>query len=142
LDVLNFNAAGPLRNELMSDEIKISGEPLGVASMCRFVVDRPVFANRSYYFGSPAAAAVSPLAKRLFEISGIGSVLITHNAITLTKYAPDPWPFVGKLIGAAIRAHIQSGEPAVPEELYNNLPSPDELRRRVEDILQREVMAT
>jgi len=58
----------------------------------------------------------------------------------LTKYAPDPWPFVGKLIGAAIRAHIQSGEPAVPEELYNILPSPDELRRRVEDILQREVM--
>ena len=123
----------------MTDEIKIQAEPLSVASMCRFVVDRPVFDNRSFHFGSREAAEVSPLAKRLFEIPGISSVLVTHNAITITKFVPDPWQFVGKQIGAAIRAHVSSGQATVPDEIYSQLPSAEELRRRVEDVIQREI---
>ena len=123
----------------MADEIKITAEPQGVASMCRFVVDRPLFENRSYYFGSREIAEVSPLAKRLFAIPGISAVLITHNAITVTKFAPEPWQIVGRQIGAEIRAHVSSGLPAVPEEFYAKLPSTSELRQRVEAVIQKDI---
>lgn len=123
----------------MSDEIKITAEPQGVASMCRFVVDRPIFENRSYYFGSREIAEVAPLAKRLFAIPGISAVLITHNAITVTKFAPEPWQIVGRMIGAAIREHVQSGLPAVPDEFYAKLPSASELRQRVEAVIQKDI---
>ena len=120
-------------------EIKITGEPLPIPSMCRFVVDRPVYANRSYFFGSREAAERSPLAKRLFAIDGVQAVLIAHDCITVTKEGFEPWPVVGKQIGAAIREHLASGEPAVDEELWQSLPPADEIRQRVEKILNEEL---
>lgn len=123
----------------MTDEIKIQAEPLSVGSMCRFTVDRPVFENRSFFFGSREAAEVSPLAKRIFDIPGVAAVLITHNTITVTKFAPDAWQFIGKQVGMAIRSHITCGDITLPEEIYARLPSPVELRRRVEEIIEREV---
>lgn len=123
----------------MSDEIRITAEPQAVPSQCKFMVDRPVYEARSYWFGSSEAAEMSPLAKRLFEISGVSAVLISHQTITLTKSTPDPWQFVGPQVGAAIRAHIQSGEDAVSATLTEQLPSPAELRERVESIIATEV---
>ena len=123
----------------MSDEIHITAEPQAVPSQCKFMVDRPVYDSRSYWFGSAEAAELSPLAKRLFEISGVSAVLVSHQTITLTKSTPDPWQFVGPQAGAAIRAHIQSGEEAVSAALTEQLPSSAELRERVESVIATEV---
>lgn len=123
----------------MDQEIKIQGEPLPVPAQCRFLVDRPVYENRSFYFATKEAAELSPLATRLFEIPGISNVLISHHAITLSKSSPAGWPQLGPHVGAAIRAHVASGEPAVSPELEQQLPPSDELRSRVEDVIAKEV---
>ena len=94
------------------DDIQITGEPMTVPTMCRFTVDRPLYPDQSYHFGSAEAAELSPLAGRLFEIEGVSAVLITDNRVTVTKRGPVPWPEVGRQVGAAIRAHIASGDPA------------------------------
>jgi len=122
----------------MSD-IQIQAEPLAVPSICRFTVDRPVYENRSYWFGNKEAAELSPLATRLFEIPGIATVLISHNAITLTKAVPDPWNIVGPAVGQAIRAHVDSGEPSVDPSLMEKIPPTEEIRERVEKVIRDEI---
>ena len=122
----------------MSDEIRITATPV-TENSCRFNVDRPVYAEASYYFGKKEVAATSDLPRRLFEIEGVTSVLISHDEITVNKGGQDEWQAIGPHIGAAIREHIASGEPAVSEELRNSIPTAEELRSRVEEILESEI---
>ncbi len=123
----------------MTDDIQITGEPMTVPTMCRFTVDRPLYADQSFHFGSAEAAEMSPLAGRLFAIEGVAGVLITDNRVTLTKHGPATWPEVGQQVGAAIREHLASGEPAVDPSVRDSIPPVDELRDRIQGILDREV---
>ncbi len=123
----------------MTDDIQITGEPMTVPTMCRFTVDRPLYADQSFHFGSAEAAEMSPLAGRLFAIEGVAGVLITDNRVTVTKHGPATWPEVGQQIGAAIREHLASGEPAVDPSVRDSIPPVDELRDRIQGILDREV---
>lgn len=124
----------------MSDpaQVQIRGEPIS-ATKCKFIVDRPLYPGKSYYFANAEAAKGSPLPEALFAISGISSVLVSHDSLTIGKGTGDEWPVVGKQIGAAIRAHIASGQPAVAENVANALPSTDDIRARVEEVLQTQV---
>ena len=61
----------------MSADVKITAEPLSVPAMCRFTVDRPVYPDRAYFFGSRESAEGSPLAERLFAIPGVVGLLIS-----------------------------------------------------------------
>lgn len=123
----------------MTDDVQISGEPMTVPTMCRFTVDRPVYPDQSFHFGSAEAAEMSPLANRLFAIEGVVAVLITDNRVTITKHGPTPWPEVGKQVGSAIREHIASGEPAVDSSICDSIPPVDVLRDRIQGILDREI---
>ena len=124
----------------MSTDVKIAAEPLSVPAMCRFTVDRPVYPDRAYFFGSHEAAEGSPLAKRLFAISGIVGLLISHQRLTVTKRTPEPWQVVGKQIGAAIREHLATGLDAVNPELHERLPSTEVIRERVQEVIERDIM--
>lgn len=119
-------------------QIAIRAEPV-TAAKCRFDVDRPVYPDRSFFFGSKEQAEDSPLARRLFEISGVSSVLISHAEITVTKTATEDWPVIGRQVGAAIRAHLQSGEPAVAESTQRSLPPAELIRDKVQSVLDSEV---
>jgi Fe-S cluster biogenesis protein NfuA len=120
-------------------EIAIIGEPTSNPATCKFTVDRPVYPGGSAYFGNRDAAAASPLASSLFEIPQVENVLVADNQITVTKSGFDPWPAVGKQIGTRIREHVRSGKPAVNEEFSRSIPGEDEIRRRVQDLLNSEI---
>jgi Fe-S cluster biogenesis protein NfuA len=123
----------------MSDEVQITGEPMTVPTMCRFTVDRPLYPDQSFHFGSAEAAEMSPLASRLFAIKGVAGVLITDNRVTITKHGPTPWPEVGPQVGASIREHLASGDPAVDPSVRESIPPVDVLRDRIQVILDREI---
>jgi len=123
----------------LEQDISIIGEPSFNPGTCRFTVDRPVCPGGSAYFAKREAAAQSPLAQKLFEIPEVETVLIAENQITVSKSGNDPWPVVGKRIGAKIREHIGSGQPAVTEAYLQNLPSEPVIRDRVQDLLDREI---
>lgn len=78
------------RTDELTANIKITLEPLSIPVMCRFTVDRPVYPNQAYFFGSQEAAVGSPLAKRLFVIPGVAGVLISYQLLTVTKRTPEP----------------------------------------------------
>lgn len=119
-------------------EISITGEPISDAT-CRFTVDRPVYPDKSFAFLNQEAAQCSPLAQRLFEIDGVTRVVISHNQITINKSARADWPVIGKSIGAAIRAHLASGDPAVSDAAWENVPSSEEIRENVQHVLDTDI---
>ena len=119
-------------------QISITGEPISDAT-CRFTVDRPVYPDKSFAFLSKEAAEGSPLAKRLFEIDGITRVLISHEQITINKSAQTDWPVIGKSIGAAIRAHLATDDPAVSDTAWEDVPSSEEIRERVQQVLDTDI---
>ena len=123
----------------MSDEIKITAEPLAVPVMCRFTVDRPVYPDQAYFFGSREAAEGSPLAERLFAIDGVAALLISHQRITVTKRTHEQWQVIGKQVGAAIRAHLATGLHAVNPELRERIPPIDVIRQKVEAVIERDI---
>ena len=121
----------------MDKDIAITGEPTVNPATCKFTVDRPVYPEGSAYFGNREAAELSPLARKIFEIPEIDNILIAENQITVTKSGIDPWPVIGKQIGAKIREHIRSNEPAVSDQ-YNMLPEA-EIRKKVQNLLENEI---
>jgi len=126
-------------DKAVEDKIAITGEPTMNPATCKFVVDRPVYPGKSAYFGDRDAAGASILARGLFEIPDIESILITDNQITVTKSGSSPWPEVGKSIGAKIREHLRSGEPAVDEDYAGTVPGEGEIRQKVQDLFDREI---
>ena len=101
----------------MEKEISIVGEPTMNPATCKFtVVDRPVYSDGAAYFRDRDRASLSPLAQRIFEIPEVENVLIAGNQITVSKSGIDPWPVIGKQIGAKIREHIRSNDPAVVDQ--------------------------
>jgi Fe-S cluster biogenesis protein NfuA len=123
---------------MTQNPIRITATPI-TDNSCRFTVDRPVYPESSFYFGKKEKAEGSDLASRLFAIEGVTSILISHDEITVNKGAHEPWQVMGPKIGAAIREHIASGEPAVSDEARRSIPPADEIRARVEEILEFEI---
>ena len=122
----------------MTSDIKITADPVSNVSCC-FTVDRPVHADKSFYFGSQESAEGSPLAERLFQIPTVISALIAHNRITVHKHGSDEWMPVARQVGAAIRAHLATGLPAVSEDLQKRLPTADVIRARVQQVLDERI---
>jgi len=120
-------------------EIAIVGEPTINPATCKFTVDRPVYPDGSAYFGNRESALHSPLAQKIFEIPEVENVLIAENQVTVTKSGFDPWPVIGKRIGAKIREHIYSNAPAVGAEFASTMLPESEIRKKVQNLLEREI---
>src|SRR5665213_457807 len=98
----------------MEQPIKITAEILQHdKTSCRFLVEKPLLPNGFVRFRDKERAKGSPLAERLFAIDGVLAVMIQGSEVTVTRQSPVDWRQVGAPIGAAIRAHIESGKPAI-----------------------------
>ena len=122
----------------MSQEIAITADPVSLES-CRFTVDRPVYSGGSVYFANRKKAKGSSLAERLFEIENVVGVMISGDVVTVTQTGVEEWSSIGKKIGMAIRAHLASGLPAVSEEVRTWVPPTEEIRTKVEELLENEI---
>jgi Fe-S cluster biogenesis protein NfuA len=78
----------------------------------KFLPGRPVLDNGTLDMRDRAEAANSPLAERLFDISGIGGVFLGSDFIAVTKSDGD-WQQLKPAILGAIMEHFMSGEPVV-----------------------------
>jgi Fe/S biogenesis protein NfuA len=124
--------------EVDPQSIKIVADPKS-ASSCLFTVDRPVYPDSSFYFGTRESAEGSPLAERLFAIPSVKNLLIAHDRITVAKEGVEEWLPIARQIGQAIRQHIVSGQPAVSDELRARLPAGEEIRRRVQEVFDNRI---
>jgi Fe-S cluster biogenesis protein NfuA len=144
-------------------EISIAAEPL-TGPRCLFLVDRPVAPDQWAYAVDHQAARGSPLAEALFAVEGVASLLIAHDLIVVTRSgdaglplvgpyvrmvrrvlgdtsarAPVPWKVLGKGVAKVVRSHLESGQVALSSSLIASMPTAEQLRQRVRDVLDEQV---
>jgi len=78
----------------------------------KFLPGRPVLDNGTLDMRDRTEAANSPLAERLFDISGIGGVFLGSDFIAVTK-TDGEWQQLKPAILGVIMEHFMSGEPVV-----------------------------
>jgi len=124
----------------MDQPIKITAEVLQHdRASCKFSLESVLVPEGAIRFKDRDAAKQSPLAERLFAIEGVTAVLLQGQDVTVTKVAPVDWRATGPLIGAAIRAHVTAGQPAVLPEAFKNASTEDQLRNKVQKVLDEQI---
>jgi len=83
-------------------------------SRLRFLPGRPVIKEGVVEFGDRQAAAVSPLATRLFEVEGVSALAFGPDTITITKASGD-WQRLKPALLGVIMEHFMSGAPVMRE---------------------------
>jgi len=82
---------------------------------CKFTVSQTVHPGGPFFFDTRERAGGSPLPERLFALDGVAHVLVADNVVTVGKQAGTSWNGLRAEIGAAIRAQLLTGIPAILE---------------------------
>jgi Fe-S cluster biogenesis protein NfuA len=90
----------------------IQTEPTPNPATLKFLPGRPVLASGTLDMRDKEAAAQSPLAERLFDVSGVAGVFYGSDFIAVTKSAGE-WQQLKPAILGAIMEHYLSGAPLV-----------------------------
>ncbi|MEN3347838.1 MAG: hypothetical protein V7632_1473 [Bradyrhizobium sp.] len=91
----------------------------------KFIPGRTVLDSGTMEFSSPEAAARSPLAERLFAVSGVTGVFYGADFVTVTK-ADGDWQHLKPAILGAIMEHYMSGAPLLADGSAGNDDARDE----------------
>ncbi|MEC3860903.1 NifU family protein [Mesobacterium sp. TK19101] len=96
-------------------------------------------------FPSAEGAAASPLATRLFGVSGVTGVFFGSDFVTVTKDDEADWDHLKPAILGAIMEHFQSGAPVMAEGAAQSSGHADhsgedgEIVRQIKDLLDSRV---
>ncbi|SIO28790.1 Fe-S cluster biogenesis protein NfuA, 4Fe-4S-binding domain [Singulisphaera sp. GP187] len=144
-------------------EIAITAEPL-TGPRCVFLVSRPIAPNQWAYAADLNSAQGSPLVEALFAVEGVSAVLVAHDLLVVTRSgdpglplvgpyvrlvrrvlgdpsarAPVDWKTLGKGVAKVLRSHLDSGQVAFAPALIASMPTTEQLRQRVRDVLEEQV---
>lgn len=86
----------------------------------KFLPGREVLGDGTANFTDRDAAAVSPLAAKLFEIEGVSGVFLGSDFITVTKAAGE-WQSLKPVVLGTIMEHFTSGAPILTAALAADL---------------------
>ena len=79
----------------------------------KFLPGETVLGQGTADFTGPEAAAASPLAQRIFEVTGVTAVFLGSDFVTVTKAEQVNWDHIKPSILGAIMEHYQSGAPVM-----------------------------
>lgn len=77
----------------------------------KFVASQFLLLEGHVEYTDPAQAANCPLARRLFEFSGITGVFIMSNFVTITKREGIEWFEFMPILREFIKSYLESGDP-------------------------------
>jgi len=123
---------------MSAGNIRITAAPVTDA-MCSFTVEQPVYPDKAFYFGSKESAEGSPLAERLFAITGVSSVQVSHDKVIVKKISSEEWQDIGKQVGAALRDFLGSGDSPVSDAISSRVIDAEDLKRRVQAVIDNEI---
>ena len=81
----------------------------------KFLPGREVLGDRTAYYSEAEAASRSPLALRLFDVSGVAAVFLGSDFVTITTDGAD-WQNLKPAILGVIMEHFTAGLPVMEEE--------------------------
>ena len=82
----------------------------------KFLPGQSVLGTGTADFPSADAAGASPLATRIFGVSGVTGVFLGADFVTVTKEDGQEWDILKAPILGAIMEHFQSGKPVMEGE--------------------------
>ncbi len=82
----------------------------------KFLPGQTVLASGTADFASAEAAGASPLAQRIFAVSGVAAVFFGADFVTVTKAEDADWDHIKPSILGAVMEHYQSGKPVMEGE--------------------------
>ncbi len=85
----------------------------------KFLPGLTVLGSGTADFPSAEAAAISPLASRIFDVSNVTGVFFGIDFITVTKTDSVAWEHLKPAILGAIMEHFQSGAPVLEDGTSN-----------------------
>jgi Fe-S cluster biogenesis protein NfuA len=86
----------------------------------KFVCSIPLLHEGVVEYSAPGEAGACPLAQQLFSFSGIKSVFITSNFITVTKESEIDWYEITGIIREFIKGFLASGEKVFISNPFSN----------------------
>ena len=124
-----------------ADGIRIKAAVAEDMQSCKLMVDRAVFEGHSVYAHSPESAAeCSPLAEALFALEGVSQVEVYNMNVTITRrYRSDDWEELAREAGSIVRGWLEEGKPVVTEQFLDNLPSPETISEKLQEVLEMEI---
>lgn len=105
---------------------------------CKFVVDRTVYPGGPVAFERGGVTGSSTLPARLFVFDDVLTVVVADTTVSVTKDRSASWDGLRAKIGAEIRAHLHTGQPAIAETSHTGRDD-DQVRAALERLLEREV---
>ncbi len=82
----------------------------------KFLPGQTVLETGTADFPSADNAAASPLAERIFAVSGVAGVFFGNDFVTVTKADSVEWDHIKPAILGAVMEHYQSGAPVMAGE--------------------------
>jgi Fe-S cluster biogenesis protein NfuA len=94
----------------MSQPVNVYAESTPNPSALKFVSSRMLLSEGSVEYASALEASLCPLAQGLLSFSGVKSVFINTNFITITKDGDLDWYEISGILREYIRGFLVSGE--------------------------------
>lgn len=123
----------------MDQEIKIVAEvDRENASVCKFTVDRPIYAGRRVFENADQAKGV-PLAEKLFAVGRIRAISLFGPVVIATREEQANWREIGRAIGTAIREYLHAGLGPTAAQLQAALPETESTRKKLAELIQYQI---
>jgi Fe-S cluster biogenesis protein NfuA len=103
------------RTRLGKPDMFIQTEATPNPATLKFLPGREVLGNGTAEFRNADEAHSSPLAERLFGVSGVSGVFLGDDFVSVTK-SEGEWPHMKPAILGAIMEHFMAGTPVLLEE--------------------------
>lgn len=102
---------------------------------CTFQSSEVLFPGGSAFFPDRGQSQGSTLVDRLFDVEGVSEVLVNHDVVRASLSGDASWETNIPLVGMAIRDALASGAPLISEAVAASMLPPEEIRRRVQQVL-------
>jgi len=102
---------------------------------CTFQSSEALFPGGSAFFPDRGQSQGSTLVDRLFDVEGVSEVLVNHDVVRVSLSGDASWETNIPLVGMAIRDALASGAPLISEAISASMLPPEEIRRRVQQVL-------
>jgi len=103
---------------------------------CTFRASVPLYPDNAAHFSTAERGLGSPLVEKLFAVDGVAEATVSHDLVRVTLRGEASWDDAIPKVGAAIRDVLDAGAPAISEAVTASQLPPEEIRRRVQNVLE------
>lgn len=112
----------------------------------KFLPGQTIIEEGTIDIPTAAEAQKSPLAKRLFGITGVTRVFLSKDFVSVSKADDTDWSMLKPMVLAALMEHLSTGQPVLDADFYANQDDKaappeqdDELSAQIRELLEERV---